>query len=180
MSAPARPPLVVVMGVSGSGKSVVGAALAQRLQVDFADADDFHSDANLAKMASGHPLDDGDRYLWLESVGEWLAAHARSGGVMSCSALKRTYRDHIRRHDPRVEMLHLNGSRELIAQRQADRPGHFMPTTLLDSQFATLEPLDADEAGMTIDVEQSVNAIVQQYVDATTMRPETDRRRLAR
>ncbi len=154
---------VVVMGVSGSGKSTVGAALAQRMRVPFADADDFHPAANIAKMSAGHALDDDDRYPWLEAIGEWLAHH-RTGGVMSCSALKRKYRDQLRRHCRDVVFLHLSGSPEVIRRRQASRPGHFMPAALLDSQFATLEPLGPDEAGTAIDVDQSIDAIVDQYV----------------
>ena len=158
-------PLVVAMGVSGSGKSTVGAALAQRLRVPFADADDFHPPANIAKMSAGHALDDDDRYPWLEAIGEWLAAHRQSGGVMSCSALKRQYRDQLRHHAPTVEFVHLHGSREVIARRQVSRPGHFMPASLLTSQFATLEPLAPDERGQVVDVDQSIDAIVQAYVD---------------
>lgn len=157
-------PLLVVMGVSGSGKSTVGAALAQRLRVPFADADDFHPPENIAKMSAGVPLDDRDREPWLDAIGEWLAAHP-DGAVMSCSALKRAYRDRLRHHAHRVEFLHLAGSREVIARRQASRPGHFMPASLLSSQFATLEALEPDERGAVIDVDQSVDAIVQQYVD---------------
>jgi gluconokinase len=160
-----RAPLVVAMGVSGSGKSTVGAALAQRLRVPFADADDFHPPANIAKMTAGEALDDTDRHPWLEAIGEWLEEHAETGGVMSCSALKRKYRDQLRRHAPTTEFLHLHGSREVIARRQASRPGHFMPTSLLDSQFATLEELAPDEGGMVVDVDQSIDAIVQEYVD---------------
>ena len=162
---PDSSPLVVAMGVSGSGKSTVGAALAQRLRVPFADADDFHPPANIAKMTAGEALDDTDRYPWLEAIGEWLVAHQEHGGVMSCSALRRKYRDQLRRHAPGVEFLHLHGSREVIARRQASRPGHFMPASLLTSQFATLEPLEPDEDGVVIDVDQSVDQIVQQYVD---------------
>ena len=157
-------PALVVMGVSGSGKSTVGAAIAQRLRVPFADADDFHPPANIAKMTSGQALDDDDRGPWLEAIGEWLAGHP-AGGVMSCSALKRKYRDQLRHHAPGVEFLHLEGSPEVIGRRQASRPGHFMPASLLASQFATLEPLEPDEHGEVIDVDQSIDAIVQQYVD---------------
>lgn len=154
---------IVVMGVSGSGKSTVGAALAQRLRVPFEDADDLHPAASIAKMSAGHPLDDDDRHPWLEKVGQWLADHP-DGGVMSCSALKRKYRDQLRRHCPDLEVLHLSGTPEVIAARQASRPGHFMPASLLASQFATLEPLDADEDGLVIDVDQSIDAIVEAYV----------------
>jgi gluconokinase len=159
-----QPPLLVVMGVSGSGKSTVGAALAQRLGVPFADADDLHPAANIAKMTRGEPLDDHDRHPWLEIIGRWLADHP-GGGVVSCSALKRKYRDQLRQHVPGVELLHLQGTREVIARRQASRPGHFMPASLLTSQFATLEPLEPDERGLVIDVDQSVDRIVSQYVE---------------
>ena len=158
-------PLVVVMGVSGSGKSVVGAALAQRLRVPFGDADDFHPEANIAKMSAGEALDDDDRHPWLEAIGAWLADRDAEGGVIACSALKRSYRDQLRHHAPRAVFLHLDGSRDVIARRQASRPGHFMPTSLLTSQFATLERLAPDEAGVVIDVDQPVDAIVQQFVD---------------
>lgn len=154
---------IVVMGVSGSGKSTVGAALAQRLRVPFADADDFHPPANIAKMTAGHALDDDDRYPWLEAIGEWLAYH-RDGGVMSCSALKRSYRDQLRRHCADIRFLHLSGTEDVIARRQASRPGHFMPAALLTSQFETLEPLDADEHGISIDVDQSIDSVVDTYV----------------
>jgi len=151
------------MGVSGSGKSTVGAALAKRLRVPFVDADTLHPPANIAKMATGQPLDDDDRHPWLEKVGEWLAGH-RDGGVVSCSALKRKYRDQLRAHCPDVEFLHLGGSPELIRSRLAARTGHFMPAALLRSQFDTLEPLGPDEAGVTIDVGRGVDAIVEAFL----------------
>jgi gluconokinase len=161
----AMTPLLVVMGVSGSGKSTVGAALGQRLRVPFADADDFHPQANIDKMSAGIALDDHDRHPWLEAIGEWLAAHDQRGGVISCSALKRKYRDQLRHHAHRVVFVHLEGSREVITARQASRPGHFMPASLLSSQFATLEPLAPDERGIVIDVDQTVDAIVADYVE---------------
>ena len=154
---------VVVMGVSGSGKSTVGAALAQRLRVPFADADDFHPPANVAKMTAGEALDDHDRHPWLEAVGGWLAQHP-AGGVMSCSALKRKYRDQLRHHAPGVAFLLLDGTPEVIRRRQAGRPGHFMPASLLTSQFSTLEQLAPDEHGVTVNVDQSIDAIVDEYV----------------
>ena len=153
-----------MMGVSGSGKSTVGSALARRLGVPFADADDLHPPENVAKMAAGHPLDDQDRLPWLEMVGAWLAAHP-DGGVMSCSALKRAYRDQLRRHAPQARFLLLDGPQDVIARRQADRPGHFMPASLLRSQLATLEPLEPDEDGVVIDVDQGVDQIVQRFLD---------------
>ena len=164
---PGKP--IVVMGVSGSGKSTVGAALARRLRVPFADADAFHPAANIAKMAAGTPLTDDDRYPWLGAVGKWLGDHT-GGGVMSCSALKRAYRDQLRSHCPSIEFLHLMGSPELIAGRQAGRPGHFMPSALVNSQFDTLEPLAPDEPGIALDVAQSVEGIVEKFLECQSHR----------
>ena len=157
------------MGVSGSGKSTVGAALARRLGVPFVDADTLHPPASIAKMTAGEPLDDKDRYPWLENVGEWLAGH-RDGGVVSCSALKRKYRDQLRAHCPRVEFLHLSGSPELIGGRLAARSGHFMPAALLRSQFDTLEPLGVDEAGVTLDAGQDADAIIDAFLAGSAAR----------
>ena len=159
---------IVVMGVSGSGKSTVGAALAQRLRVPFADADDFHPEANVAKISAGHALNDEDRYPWLDAIGDWLAEHCGAGGVMSCSALKRKYRDQLRKHCPQLRFLHLSGSPEVIGRRQASRPGHFMPASLLASQFDTLEPLEADEHGVVVDVDQDIDAVVENYLTRST------------
>lgn len=164
-------PLVVVMGVSGSGKSTVGAALAQRLGVPFGDADDFHPEANIAKMAAGHALDDDDRAPWLAAIASWLAERAgTTGGVVTCSALKRRYRDRIVADAPGTVFVHLAGTREVIARRQASRPGHFMPASLLDSQFATLEDLEPDERGFAVDVAQPVDDIVRTAADRITGR----------
>ena len=160
---------IVVMGVSGSGKSTVGAALAQRLRVPFVDADSLHPPANIAKMTAGEPLNDDDRYPWLDKVGEWLAGH-RDGGVVSCSALKRKYRAQLRSHCPRVEFLYLSGSPELISSRLAVRSGHFMPATLLRSQFDALEPLGADEAGVTVDAGQDIDAIIDAFLTGSAAR----------
>jgi carbohydrate kinase (thermoresistant glucokinase family) len=157
------------MGVSGSGKSTVGAALARRLGVPFADADTLHPPTNIAKMTAGEPLDDKDRYPWLENVGEWLAGH-RDGGVVSCSALKRKYRDQLRAHCPRVEFLHLSGSPELIGGRLAARSDHFMPAALLRSQFDALEPLGVDEIGVTVDAGQDVDAIIDAFLAGSAAR----------
>jgi gluconokinase len=157
------------MGVSGSGKSTVGVALAQRLRVPFVDADTLHPPANVAKMTAGEPLDDDDRYPWLEEVGDWLACH-REGGVASCSALKRKYRDQLRAHCPRVEFLHLRGSPELSSNRLAARSGHFMPAALLRSQFDALEPLGADEAGVTVDAGQDIDTIIDTFLTGSAAR----------
>jgi gluconokinase len=148
---------VVVMGVSGSGKSTIGPLLAAALGGGFTDADDFHPAENIAKMAAGTPLEDADRWPWLDRLGAHLA---RQGGVVGCSALKRAYRDRLRGHRPDLAFLHLAGDSKLIAARQAARPGHFMPAGLLASQFATLEPPGADEAALTLDVSAAPEAVV--------------------
>lgn len=157
---------IVVMGVSGSGKTTVGALLAARLGVAYAEADSFHSQANIDKMAAGIPLTDTDREPWLRAIAQWIAGHAGAGGVVSCSALKRSYRD-ILRAGGDVWFLHLDGTREVIGARMADRGHHFMPVSLLDSQFADLESLADEEDGLVVDVreapEQVVAAAVREY-----------------
>ncbi|WP_345763993.1 gluconokinase [Diaminobutyricibacter sp. McL0608] len=142
-------PLVVVMGVSGSGKSTVGALLAESLGAPFTDGDDLHPPANVAKMAAGIPLDDDDRWPWLAAVGRTLAAAGPDGLVVACSALKRAYRDAIRAEAPTVRFVELDSSPAVLAARMV-RPGHFMPPSLLASQLATLEPLASDEPGVRI------------------------------
>lgn len=141
------------MGVSGCGKSTVGAALADATQVAFIEGDAFHPDANVAKMSAGVPLDDQDRAGWLQALADQIrTARERDVGiVVSCSALKRRYRDLLRQADPDLRFVHLQGPRELIEERMRSRSGHYMPPTLLDSQLRDLEPLQAGEAGMTLD-----------------------------
>jgi carbohydrate kinase (thermoresistant glucokinase family) len=167
---PANPLQVVVMGVSGSGKTTVGAALASSLGVPFVDGDALHPPANVEKMASGIPLDDADRWPWLARVGQELARSAPDGAaaglVVACSALKRVYRDAIRQEAPHAFFVELDGSRELLEERLGRRRGHFMPASLLDSQLATLEPLEPDERGARISIAQSVDAIVAEAVRA--------------
>lgn len=155
---------VVVMGVSGAGKSTVGSALAERLGLDFADADHLHPAANVAAMASGIPLTDEDRWPWLDLVGQRLAE--TDGLVMACSALRRVYREAILRRCPDAVFVLLEVPRDTLAQRVADRPGHFMPATLLDSQLATLEPLAADEPGVTVPAGADVAATADSVVRA--------------
>lgn len=167
MHVPSSPPLLTVMGVSGSGKTTVGAALAQRLRVPFADADDFHPPENVAKMAAGIPLDDADRLPWLHTIGAWLAAHTDSGGVISCSALRHSYRDVLREAAPAQFFVHLDGTAEVVARRVQGRPGHFMPASLVESQFATLEPLGPDENGVALDLDRSVDQLVEDYLATT-------------
>ncbi|AXA93000.1 gluconokinase [Massilia sp. YMA4] len=151
------------MGVSGCGKSSVGIALAQALGVRFVEGDQYHPAANVAKMAAGIPLTDDDRKEWLHSLQAEISAAAAAGTglVVSCSALKRRYRDLLRAGDPALRFAHLDGSRELIAARMAARQGHYMPLSLLDSQLATLEPLQDDEAGLRLDIGTEVPALVR-------------------
>jgi len=146
---------IVVMGVSGCGKTTVAAALADRLGVPFLDADDLHPPGNVAKMRDGLPLDDEDRRPWLAAVADWLGDQAQAGhdGVVACSALRRAHRDVLRAAPgTQVRFVHLNGERDTIASRLTGRGGHFMPASLLDSQLDTLEPLEPDEDGVAVDL----------------------------
>jgi carbohydrate kinase (thermoresistant glucokinase family) len=156
---------IVVMGVAGCGKSTVGAALAERLGAGFLDGDSLHPQANIDKMAAGTPLNDDDRAPWLAEIGRRFPA-SESSLVIACSALKRSYRDIIRDADPSVVFVHLQGTRELLDARMKSRPGHFMPPSLLDSQLATLEILQNDEAGVVVDIAQPVEDIVNEVDSA--------------
>ncbi|MGW3567727.1 gluconokinase [Streptomyces sp. NPDC000941] len=160
------PQVVVVMGVSGTGKSTVGEQLAAELGVPYAEADDFHPPANIAKMSAGVPLDDDDRRPWLDAIGAWAHEHSAGGGVVSCSALKRAYRDRLRAAAPGIFFLHLTGGREQIAERLEARKGHFFKLGLLDSQLATLEPLQPDENGVVVDITPNPEAITELAVAA--------------
>lgn len=146
------PMVVVVMGISGSGKTTVGELLAARAGVPYADGDAFHTAANVAKMASGVPLTDEDRAPWLRAIGAFLRERREVGAVVSCSALRRRYRDVLTAAAPETVYLHLDGSAALTAERVARREGHFMPASLLASQRAALEPLGADERGLVLDI----------------------------
>jgi gluconokinase len=143
---------VVVMGVSGSGKSTVAAELVARLGWDFAEGDEFHPAENVAKMHAGHPLDDGDRWPWLRRLAAWIGEHEAAGrsAVVTCSALKRSYRDLLRDGHPSVWFAHVAADPELIRNRVEHRSGHFMPASLLASQLALLEPLAPDEPGAVV------------------------------
>jgi len=162
LPAPKDPQRWVVMGVSGCGKSTVGAALAARLGLRFIEGDSFHPAPNVAKMSSGLPLDDQDRAGWLQALAAEIGrARAQGAGlVLSCSALKRRYRDLLRQADPDLRFAHLDGPRALIAERLAGRSGHYMPPALLDSQLRDLEPLQDDEAGLRLDLARTPQALV--------------------
>ncbi|MFI6563214.1 gluconokinase [Streptomyces sp. NPDC050534] len=160
------PHVVVVMGVAGTGKTTIGPLLAARLGVPYAEGDDFHPEANISKMSAGIPLDDDDRWPWLDAIGSWAHGRAGLGGVVSSSALKRAYRDRLRAAAPGVVFVHLTGDRALIEERMSHRQGHFMPTALLDSQFATLEPLQPDEAGVAVSVAGSPEEITARAMKA--------------
>lgn len=150
-----RPVAVVVMGVSGCGKSTVGRLLAERLGARFVDADDLHSNEAKAKMAVGPPLTDDDRWPWLERVGNSIAkdSAASKPAVVACSALRRVYRDALREVGNRaIVFVHLHGSPQLLTERLSLRVGHFMPPALLGTQLATLEPLETDELGVSVDI----------------------------
>ncbi|MFE9403102.1 gluconokinase [Streptomyces sp. NPDC006530] len=165
------PLTIVVMGVAGTGKTTIGPLVAERLGVPYAEGDDFHPAANVAKMSAGVPLDDDDRWPWLDAIGAWAHDRAGLGGVVSSSALKRSYRDRLRAAAPGIVFLHLTGERALIERRMAERKGHFMPTALLDSQFATLQPLGPDEAGVAVDVSGTPEDIAERA--AAALRPLT-------
>ncbi|MGK5642635.1 gluconokinase [Streptomyces sp. URMC 126] len=163
---PVRPrPPVVVMGVSGAGKTTVGRLVADRLGVPFADADAFHPASNKALMSSGIPLGDAERAPWLAAIGDWLAAHAARGGIVTCSALKRRYRDTLARAAERALFVHLDGPAEVIADRLAHRTGHFMPACMLGSQLADLEPLAPDEHGVRVLVDRPARQVAGLVLD---------------
>ncbi|HEX2903417.1 MAG TPA: gluconokinase [Jatrophihabitans sp.] len=157
-------PTVVVMGVAGSGKTTVGMLLAHQLGVPFADADDAHSPEAKAKMAAGQPLTDEDRTPWLLRLADWLAEHP-DGCVLACSALKRRYRDVLRSRSHQLTFLHLVGNAAVVTERVAHRQGHYMPTSLVQSQYEALEPLQPDERGVSVDVTQDPERIVQRFLE---------------
>ena len=169
---PADPVVLVLMGVSGCGKSTVGGVLAGRLGWPFGEGDDLHPQENVDKMATGHALTDDDRWPWLVRVHDWIAEHVGAGqpGVITCSALKRSYRD-LLRGDARGEVarhvafVYLRGEREQLLARLRARQGHFMPAALLDSQLADLEPPAPDETAITVDIGSAPTVQAQQIVD---------------
>ncbi len=158
---------VVVMGVSGAGKSTVGKIIAARLGCPFRDADSFHPQANIEKMSRGEPLTDDDRWPWLQAIAAWIAEHRAAGTtcVVTCSALKRVYRDIVTaRQSADVRLVYLKGEFDLIAARLAARKGHFMPPALLKSQFAALEEPAADEHAITVPIDATPEEIAERVM----------------
>ncbi|MCD2106311.1 MULTISPECIES: gluconokinase [Rhodococcus] len=157
-------PVLVLMGVSGSGKSTVGGMLAGAMGWDLQEGDDLHPQANIDKMATGHPLNDEDRWPWLDKIAVWIKGHTDAGqpGIVTCSALKRSYRDVLR--GEHVVFVHLAGSRDQIGQRLTARLDHYMPASLLDSQISTLEAVDPDEQAIVVDVGGSPAKIAEEIL----------------
>ena len=155
------------MGVSGTGKTTVAQALQQRLGWPFAEGDDLHPAANVAKMAAGIPLEDADRWPWLDTIAAWTSEQAAAdrSTIVTCSALHRAYRDRLRVAAAGTVFVHLVGSPDLLAERMDNRLGHFMPSSLLASQLETLEPLEADEPGVVVDVSATIDAMVAQVLE---------------
>lgn len=159
-----RAPVLVVMGVSGSGKSTVAGIIARETGWDLQEGDALHSRANLEKMSSARPLTDEDRWPWLALVAAWITEHTENGrpGVITCSALKRSYRDVLRRDN--VVFVHLAGTTAQLGERLSARRGHHMPASLLDSQLATLEPIESDENAIVVDVDGSPTEIASEIM----------------
>ena len=160
------PCALIVMGVSGSGKSTIGEKLAERLGWSYEDGDKFHPASNVAKMSAGQPLTDEDRWPWLQAIADEIERVCEAGeqAVIACSALKRTYRDILLHGRNDVGLVYLKGTQQLIANRLDQRKGHFMPPGLLASQFKTLEPPDASENPVTVSIDGTVDAIVDDIV----------------
>jgi carbohydrate kinase (thermoresistant glucokinase family) len=167
-----RPAAIIVMGVSGSGKSTIGALLAERLGWPFADADGFHPPENVAKMAAGTPLTDADRWPWLDAIAAHIGASRKAGQpvVVACSALRRAYRERLRAGHGDLIFLHLAGAPAVIAERQAARQGHFMPPSLMASQFATLEDPAAEADAVMVSVSASPHEVVATAIDQLAVR----------
>jgi gluconokinase len=176
MSENGRPTILLLMGVASSGKTTTGQRLAKRLSWTFRDADSFHPEANIVKMSAGAPLTDDDRWPWLDAIGGWMDEQrkAKSRAVVTCSALKRVYRQRLLHMRPDVQLVYLKGSKELIAERMTRRRGHFMPTALLDSQFATLEEPRGDERPIVVNVAMPPNRVIERILALTRLHAPRD------
>ena len=163
------PSVLLIMGVAGSGKTTIGQKLARRLGWEFRDADSFHPAANVAKMSAGTPLTDEDRWPWLDAIGAWMDTHRRAGtkAVVTCSALKRVYRQRLFHQRPDARLVYLKGSKGLIADRMSRRKGHFMPPALLDSQFATLEEPRGVERAVVVNIAMSPSRVIEHVLVQT-------------
>jgi gluconokinase len=167
---------VVVMGVSGSGKTTVAQALAHQLGWEFAEGDEFHPEANVRKMREGHALDDEDRWPWLRTLADWVGDHERQGrdAVLTCSALKRSYRDLLRDGHPSVWFAHVSAPADVLLDRLVRRTGHYMPASLLESQLATIQDLEPDEPGVTVEATRDRDVVVADLREAlAAARPPT-------
>jgi gluconokinase len=167
------PCALVVMGVSGSGKSTIADKLAERLDWTYEDGDRFHPASNVAKMTAGHPLTDDDRWPWLQAIADEIDRSCEAGQrvVIACSALKRVYRDILVHGKNDIRIVYLNGTQRLIADRLAQRKGHFMPPGLLDSQFKILEPPEQNENPVTVSIDASVDAVVDDIIRQLGLHP---------
>jgi gluconokinase len=170
------PCALIVMGVSGSGKSTIADQLAERIGWRCEDGDKFHPASNIAKMSAGHPLTDEDRWPWLQAIADEIDRLCKAGerAVIACSALKRAYRDILVHGRDDVRIVYLDGTQQLIADRLAKRKGHFMPADLLESQFKTLEPPAREENPLTVSIDGSVDAIVDDIVRQLGISPAND------
>lgn len=168
------PTVLLLMGVAGCGKSTIGQRLSRRLGWEFRDADSFHPPANIEKMSSGAPLTDEDRWPWLDAISAWIDEHMKAGtpAIVSCSALKKAYRARIIGERSAVQLVYLKGSKNLIGDRMARRKNHFMPTTLLDSQFTTLEEPGPAEKPLVVNVTLPPNRIVDQIISRCGLTPD--------
>jgi gluconokinase len=171
-----RPRVLLLMGVSGCGKTTTGQRLAKRLNWTFRDGDSFHPDANVAKMSAGLPLTDEDRWPWLDAIGAWIDdAHLQDTPVIvTCSALKRVYRMRLLQNRPDMRLIYLKGSKSLIADRMSRRRNHFMPPTLLDSQFATLEEPRGAERAIVVNVAMPPNRVLERILTMTRLHEPRD------
>lgn len=163
---------LVIMGVSGSGKTTIARALVERLGWTFAEGDDFHPPANVEKMRAGHPLDDEDRWPWLRSVAAWIGEQEAAGEnvILTSSALKRAYRDLLREGHPSVLFVHVDVPADVLRKRLVSRTGHYMPASLLDSQLAILEPLQPDEPGFPVPADEPPDEVADRVVAHTLSR----------